>query len=193
MPTIDTSTIEGFEAMTTEEKLNAVLGLEIPEKIDPAKTVSKELFDKKASESAGWKRKHDELLALLTDEQKKKQAENEEKAALQDRVAALEREKQIADATAQYVSLGYSKVLAEETANAFVSGDTAKVFENAAKHRSELEQSIRSDLLKGTKRPEGSLGGDGGDQIVEAAVRRSKAKAEADAKAAKARSYYIIK
>lgn len=190
MPTIDTSTIEGFEAMTTEEKLNALLGLEIPEKIDPAKTVSKELFDKKASEAAEWKRKHD---ALLTDEQKKKQAEDEEKTALRDRVAALEREKQIADATAQYVSLGYSKALAEETANAFVSGDTAKVFENAAKHRAELEQNIRSDLLKGTKRPEGSLGGDGGDQNVEAAVRRSKAKAEADAKAAKARSYYINK
>ena len=34
MPTIDTSTIEGFEGMSAEQKVEALLKAEIPEKVD---------------------------------------------------------------------------------------------------------------------------------------------------------------
>ena len=49
MPTIDTTTIEGFDAMSAEEKLAAVLQIEIPEKVDLTKYIAKSTFDKKAS------------------------------------------------------------------------------------------------------------------------------------------------
>ena len=52
MPNINTSSIEGFEGMTAEQKVEALLKLEIPEAVDMSKFISKELFDKKASEAA---------------------------------------------------------------------------------------------------------------------------------------------
>lgn len=52
MPNIDVSTIQGFDAMSADEKVNALLSYEIPEAVDMTKYVSKETFDKKASEAA---------------------------------------------------------------------------------------------------------------------------------------------
>ena len=52
MANIDTATIEGFEGMTAEEKVSALLKLDIPDAVDLSKFVSKETFDKKASEAA---------------------------------------------------------------------------------------------------------------------------------------------
>ncbi len=52
MPNIDTSTIEGFDSMTAEQKVEALLKAEIPEKVDLSRYVSKETFDKKASEAS---------------------------------------------------------------------------------------------------------------------------------------------
>ena len=34
MATIDTSTIEGFDSMTADEKVTALLGLQIPDAVD---------------------------------------------------------------------------------------------------------------------------------------------------------------
>ena len=56
MPKIDTTTIDGFEAMDDSQKLAALLELEIPEKVDLAKLVSKAQYDKVASELAEAKR-----------------------------------------------------------------------------------------------------------------------------------------
>lgn len=52
MPNIDVSTIQGFDAMSADEKVSALLAYEIPENVDMTKYVSKETFDKKASEAA---------------------------------------------------------------------------------------------------------------------------------------------
>lgn len=52
MPNIDVSTIQGFDAMSADEKVNALLSYEIPEAVDMTKYVTKETFDKKASEAA---------------------------------------------------------------------------------------------------------------------------------------------
>ena len=53
---IDTSTIEGFESMTAEQKVEALLKVEVPEKVDLAGYVKKDLFDKTASELAEAKK-----------------------------------------------------------------------------------------------------------------------------------------
>ncbi len=52
MATIDTSTIEGFDGMTADEKVTALLGLQIPDAVDMTGFVRKDVFDAKASEAA---------------------------------------------------------------------------------------------------------------------------------------------
>ena len=52
MPTISTESIEGFDSMTTEQKVEALLKVEVPERIDLSGYVKKDLFDKTASELA---------------------------------------------------------------------------------------------------------------------------------------------
>ena len=52
MATIDTSTIEGFDGMTADEKVTALLGLQIPDAVDLSSYVAKSVFDTKATEAA---------------------------------------------------------------------------------------------------------------------------------------------
>lgn len=139
--TIDTTKIEGYEGMTPEQKLEALTKYEIPEP-DYTGYVKKEQFDKTASELAKIKKE-------------KQTAENDTKTkeseldVLKKMVEELQKDKQIATYTAQYIGLGYEKALAEETAKAVVDGDTAKVFENQQKFLGEYEKKIKADLIKG--------------------------------------------
>lgn len=52
MANIDTSTIEGFDGMTADEKVTALLGLQIPDPVDLSRYVKKDVFDAKATEAA---------------------------------------------------------------------------------------------------------------------------------------------
>ena len=52
MANIDTSTIEGFDGMTADEKVTALLGLQIPDSVDLSGYVKKDVFDTKATEAA---------------------------------------------------------------------------------------------------------------------------------------------
>lgn len=52
MANIDTSTIEGFDGMTADEKVTALLGLQIPDPVDLSGYVKKDVFDAKATEAA---------------------------------------------------------------------------------------------------------------------------------------------
>lgn len=52
MANIDTSTIEGFDGMTADEKVTALLGLQIPDPVDLSGYVKKDVFDAKAAEAA---------------------------------------------------------------------------------------------------------------------------------------------
>ena len=53
---IDTTTIEGFDSMTPEQKVEALLKVEVPDKVDLSGYVKKDLFDKTASELAEAKK-----------------------------------------------------------------------------------------------------------------------------------------
>lgn len=52
MANIDTSTIEGFDGMTADEKVTALVGLQIPDPVDLSGYVKKDVFDAKATEAA---------------------------------------------------------------------------------------------------------------------------------------------
>ena len=153
MPNIDTSTIEGFQDMTAEQKVEALLKAEIPEAVDLSQYVAKKTFDEKASEAA-------ELSKKL----KGKMSEDEAAKAQ----------------AARFLALGYEEKLARETAEALYDGNMEKVFENQQKANEAAEKKLRAELVKMDPKPAGA-GGDGGekDDAVEFAKSLGKQRAEA--------------
>lgn len=150
---IDVSKISGFDGMTAEEKVAALLGLDVPEEVDLSKFVSKETADKYASEAAELKK---QLRSKQSEEEVKKMEEEAERKALEDKYNQLLERTTIAEHKSKYLSLGYDDKLAEDTAKALYAGDMEKVFANSAKHQAELEKKIKADVLKGTPKPDGA-------------------------------------
>lgn len=155
MAKIDISKIEGFDAMTPEQKVAALQGFDFP---DPDYTgwVRKETFDKTASDLAAKKK---ELSAKLTEDERKKQEEAEKWSAMEEKLASLEKEKTISGYKAKLVAQGYDEALADATAAAMESGDMATVFANNQKFLEGYAKKIVADKLKGT--PRGADGGSG--------------------------------
>lgn len=156
---IDVTKIEGYENMSAEEKLKALEAYDVPDP-DYSGYVKKSVFDKTASDLAAKKK---ELDAHLSEEEKKQREQAEANAELQKNYETLLRESQISKMIAKYLALGYEDALAEETATAYVDGDTETVFANQKKAIDALTKSIRKDALKGTPRPDG---GDGGNTMT---------------------------
>lgn len=150
---IDVSKISGFDGMTAEEKVAALLGLDVPEEVDLTKFVSKETADKYASEAAELKK---QLRSKQSEEETKKMEEEANRKALEEKYNQLLERTTIAEHKSKYLSLGYEDKLAEDTAKALYAGDMEKVFANSAKHQSDLEKKIKADVLKETPKPDGA-------------------------------------
>lgn len=176
MAQFDTSTIEGFDGMTVEQKLDALLKAEIPESVDLSKYVSKETFDKKASEAASLSK---QLKDKLTEDEKKKLENEESNKKILDELESLRKDKAVSEYTAKYLALGYDEALAKETAEAMQSGDMEKVFANGEKHRKVLEEKIKKDLIDKTPKPGGNGGGGKGGEDDDSAVKKAKEIAKA--------------
>lgn len=184
MATIDTSTIEGFDALTAEQKLEAVLKLDIPEKVDLSGYVKKDLFDKTSSELAEAKKNlkgkmsEDEAAAerqaqwdSLQEQMKALQADNEK----------LKQERTESIYKAKYLAMpGFDEKLAEETAKAMAAGQMDKVFENQQKANEAYKKQVQAELVKGDPKPGGAGCGEGGEPDNVTWVRnRAKQRAEA--------------
>ena len=157
MATIDTSVIEGFDTMTAEQKLDALLKLDVPEKVDLSGYIAKSQFDKVSSELADTKK---QLKGRMSEDEAAK-ADNEAKwAAMEEKVARLEREKTESIYKAKYLAMpGFDEKLAEETAVAIAAGETDKVFANQQKAYAAYEKQLRAELVKKDPRPDGAGGG----------------------------------
>ena len=129
MARIDKSTIEGFDGMTPEQKVEALLGLEIPDSAEIERL--KASVSKANTEAANWKRKHNDLLSA---EEQKKQEEAEKFQEIQDE-------------------------LASETAAALIDGKMDTVFNNQASFLKAFGEQIKADLQKGTPPPSSGNGG----------------------------------
>lgn len=176
MPKIDVSTIEGYDDMTPEQKVAALEGIDLPAP-DLKDYVKKSAMDKAASDAASWKKKYQDL---LSDEDRKKSEEAEELSNLRTQVAELTKRETIAKYTANFISQGYEKELAAETAKAMAEGDTATVFANNQKFLDAYAKTIRSENMKNTPRPEdGSAGGIDFSKKIEEARERGDGAAEA--------------
>ena len=198
MAQFDTSTIENFDSMTPEQKVEALLKAEIPEKVDMSGFISKELFDRKASEAANLSK---QLKERLSEDEKKKMADEESKRADDERYTALEekynellKRSTIAEYKGKFLGQGMDEKMAVEAATALADNDTTKLFDIQQKFQEQLKKRIEAELVKGTKKPDGSGGDDGGDGVspaLERAKRIGTAKATANKESADVLSKYI--
>lgn len=169
--------IEGFDSMTAEQKLEALMGIEVPDKVDTSKMVSKELFDRKASELAEANKK---LKSKMTEDEQKQaeiaeaaEAAAKEKEALLARVAELEKNNTLREYTIGFSNLGFDEKLAAETANLFEEKDSVKFFANMKKFLESYEKAIEKKLMDKTPGPGGNAGKAGDDE--DPAVKKAKA------------------
>lgn len=175
MPNFDTSTIEGFDSMTADQKVEALLKADIPERIDLSKYVSKETFDKKASEAASLSK---QLKDKMTDDEAKEADRNKVFEDMKNELENLRKEKQLSDLTSNYLNLGYEKELAVEAAKARMDGDLKKEFEIGEKHRLALEKKWKAEAIDRTHNP-GGAGSDDDKDKPDKAVEKAKELAKA--------------
>ncbi len=161
MAKIDVSKIEGYADMTAEQKLAALEAYEISAP-DYSGYVKKETFDKTASELAEIKRKHN---AMLSEEEQKKQAIEEELNTLRKQVADMGKRELISSHKAKFLAMGYDEALAIATAEAMANGETDKVFANQKKFLETHDKSIKAELLGKTPKPK-SGGNDNSDVMT---------------------------
>lgn len=126
---IDVSKIEGFEEMSAEDKVKAVLAYEFEEPKAPDTnaeiTKLKTALSKANSESAEWKRQFREKQT----ESERAEAERAESIQkMQDELTALKREKVLSEYSKQCMAIGYDSALAAECAEAMADGRMNDVF-----------------------------------------------------------------
>lgn len=154
MAKIDTSTIDGYESMTAEQKVSALEAYSAPEP-DYTGWVKKDLYDKAASEASSWKKKHNEL---LSEDERKKQEQADSLAQMQTELEELRTSKKISEYKAKFVAQGYDEALAEDTAKAMAAGNSEKVFANNQKFLDDYAKRVKADALKKTPRPTSGQG-----------------------------------
>ena len=148
------------ENMTLAEVEAALAGI-VMHTDDEVKTnfVAKRLFDKTASDLAAAKRGAG---AAAEKAKTDLDAALERITTLEAESKAAKRDSEVAKNTAAYVALGYSEELAKSTAEAMADGDTAKVNANLAAFVAQKTQSIKEELMKGTKPPAAGGSASGG-------------------------------
>ena len=187
---IDTSTIEGFDGMTAEQKVEALLKVEVPEKVDLTGYVKKDLFDKTASELAEAKK----AAKAKMSEEEQAAADREAKwAEMEAKLKELETEKTISTYKASYLAMpGFDEKLAEDTAQALAEGDMQKVFANQQKANAAYEKKLRAEMVKSDPKPEGAGGGnEKTDSAVEFARQLGKQRADALKSANEGLKHYL--
>ena len=177
MAKIDTGLIEGYADMTPEQKIAALEAFTYEDNAAELERY-KNAVSKANSEAAEWRKKHN---ALLSEDERQKQANAEELESLKKELADMKLEKTITGNKAQLIALGYDESLAALSAAALVDGDAEKLFANQKAFMEAHDKVLKADLLKATPAPpSGSAGGvDFGKAIAEANARGDMATAAA--------------
>lgn len=157
---IDPIAIEGFDAMSPEDKIKALLELEFPDasEVDKLKADNqkqKDLITKYTGEISSLKKAQN---ASLSEADRKTKEQEETLADLQERYNELLKKSTIGNYASKLITLGYSEDMAVESATALVEGNMDKVFENSAKFKMSLEKQFKAEVVKSTPKPD-SKGG----------------------------------
>lgn len=124
---VNVKDIPNFENLSAEEKVKALTEyeFEVPEhSLDGY--VTKEVFDKKASEAAALSK---QLKSKMTESELAEAESKQTLDNLKSELESLKREKTIAGYKAEYLGLGYGEEVAQESAVALAEGNHSKVFE----------------------------------------------------------------
>lgn len=150
----DTTQIENFESMSADDKVAALLGIELPDYEELQKEIktNKDLLSKRNSEIAALKKGKDEKLSETEREANGLKTQLDE---LTEKYNGLMRESSVNRFKARYIAMGYSEELAQATAEAAADGDMDTVLANGLTYKADMEKSIRADALKSTPHPEG--------------------------------------
>lgn len=180
MGKLDVSGIEGFDAMSAEQKVEALMGLDVPDAVDMSGYIDKKKFDKLSSELADAKRKLNETQANGANEK----SESERAIAeLQEKYDALMKESTIDKYTAQYKAMqGFDDKLARATAEALFAGDMKTVFDNQKKANEAYAKQLKADAMKNMTQP---AGGSAGEPPESEAIRLAKELGQKKAQATK--------
>lgn len=144
MPGIDVSQISGYESMTAEQKIEALLKLDIPERVDLSQYVSKADHEKITNELEQLRKNPNG-----GDNELQKQLD-----ALQKNYDALQKKNLVAETKARYLAMpGYNDDLAGKAALAMVENDHEKLFEIQNKANEAYKKQLEADGLKKMKKP----------------------------------------
>ena len=123
---LDVSKISGFEDMTADEKVAALLDFEIEEPVsnDEETKRLKLALSKANSEASEWKKA---LREKQTEAERAEAERKEHEAAVEEELRSLRRDKTVGGYVAQCLALGYDKDLALRAAEAMADGDAAAV------------------------------------------------------------------
>lgn len=143
---LDTSKIKDFETMSVEDKLKAVLDLDIAESPNTTEIEKlKKALDKANSEAANSKRA---LQEKMTEAEKAEAERLESDKAIKAELEQLRAEKTISSYKAKYLAMGYDEQLAQLTAEALQKGDTETVFANQKTFQETQRAAIEAEALK---------------------------------------------
>lgn len=147
----DWAKVEGYrEDMTPEEKIALLASYVEPQTDGAAKW--KAQFDKASSELAAAKK---QLKAKQTEEEQKEaeRAENEKKVL--DELNELRKERTVNQYKQSFMEQKYDAETAEAMAKAIADGDMSGMFKALKKGNEGMEQTIKTELLRGTPKPGG--------------------------------------
>lgn len=151
MPKIDTSAIEGYDAMTAEEKLAA---LESFEYADNSEELSKykNAVSRANSEAAEYKRQlKDANSKIQQAEEKGKEGQTEAEKqieAMRKQLDEMKRDKSVSDYTSRLVSNGFESDAASKAAVALVDHDADSFFESLSKFVEDHDKKVRAELAQ---------------------------------------------
>ena len=156
MAKIDTKSIEGFDAMTAEEKLNALLGYEFeaPKADESAElTRVRNALNKASSECADYKK---QLRERQTEAEREAADRLERENALQEELKAYKNRERISTNKAKFMSVGYDAETAETLANALPEGVSDDFFAVQKSYLDQQKQTLLSEALN--RQPKPSVG-----------------------------------
>ena len=161
MAKIDTTKIEGFDAMSDADKLTALLGYEVPEA--PAQEENsklKALLSKANTEAANYKRQmleKDEALKAKMSEAERAEAERAERdKQIQEELSAYKAKERLATYASKLMANGYDADAAAKMAAGLPDGVTDEFFTAQGAYMASIKQTMASEALN--KQPGLSVG-----------------------------------
>lgn len=148
MAKIDVSKISGYEEMSAEDKVNALLGYEFEAPKSETDEKLKAALSKANSDAAEWKRKYRETQT----EQERAAAEREEADKRKDElIAQYEAKERVSNYTKKFVEAGYDFETASVMAAALPAGVSDEYFAASKSYIETKTKEIETAALQGQK------------------------------------------